>query len=96
MNANRPAFLDSLGLTSLRMITDGCRPDMHEPDEQGIKARVIGDHLDNAFGTKIGEQALERGYQEFVVCIERVDEGGVRYYARFNLASLIALARLAS
>lgn len=28
----------------------GLRPDWHEPDEQGISARLIGSHLDNAMG----------------------------------------------
>jgi hypothetical protein len=28
----------------------GLRKDWHEPDEQGVEARVIGTELDNAFG----------------------------------------------
>lgn len=29
-------------------LTRDCRPDMHEPDEQGLYGRMIGDGLDNA------------------------------------------------
>lgn len=77
----------------LRNITRDCRYDMHEPDEQGVKARVIGDHLDNANGCSIEPWLLERGAHEFVVVIEREDHNPALY--KFNLADLIALARLA-
>ncbi len=76
----------------LSAITDGCRDDMHEPDEQGLSARVVGTHLDNAFGESITGEFLERGYQEIVVILERDSDGRVE---KFNLASLIALARKA-
>ena len=38
--------------TDLAVLSDrlGVRPDWHEPDNQSITARVIGDHLDNAMG----------------------------------------------
>lgn len=81
-------------LKRLLSITKGCRPDMHEPDEQGLKARVVGDHLDNAFGEQVREEMITGGYQEFVVCLERDDEKQMKY-ERFNLATLIALARKA-
>jgi len=71
--------------------TEGCRPDMHEPDEQDISVRVIGDHLDNACGTEIREGDIIHGYQEIVVLLKRA---GSLY--RFNLADLIALARMAA
>lgn len=78
-------------LNRLQNITRGCRPDMHEPDEQGIKARVVGDHLDNAMGEYISADQIEGGYQEFVVILER--DGIER--EKINLATLIALARRA-
>lgn len=78
----------------LDAITDGCLTDMHEPDNEEIKVRIVGDHLDNACGDFISLDAIVRGYQEYVVCFERVvDEKLV--YDNFNLATLIALARLA-
>lgn len=83
-------------LDGLKEITKRCRPDMHEPDEQDLKCRVIGDHLDNAFGEQVSERALTEGYQEFVVCLERWagnSVGTIRY--RINLANLIALVRVA-
>jgi hypothetical protein len=69
---------------------------MHEPDEQNLKARVIGDKLDNAFGNSIREEAILNGWQEFVVILERDfgPKGGGRYIDKFNLTSLIALARI--
>lgn len=74
-------------LQELQEVTQGCRDNMHEPDEQGIRAEVVGDHLDNAFGTHIGEN-IEYD-QEFVVRIIR--DGKTN---DFNLADLIALARM--
>lgn len=71
-------------------ITTGCRVDMHEPGEQGLAARVVGNYLDNASGHSTRVDAITGGYQEFVVVLER---DGSR--EPFNLASLIALARLA-
>jgi hypothetical protein len=76
----------------LRGITEGCRDDMHEPDENGLKCRVVGDHLDNAFGNRIDVRMIEMGCQEFVVIMDRVL--GDKYVTeKFNLADLIALAR---
>ena len=80
-------FLDWKGLVEF---TDGCREDMHEPDEQNIEARVVGDHLDNAMGTDIRSEAIEQGYQEFVVVLKRNNKT-----LKINLANLIALARKA-
>lgn len=81
-------------LDRLLSITTGCRPDMHEPDEQGLKARVVGDHLDNAFGDRVDVEQITKGFQEFVVILERFDGGEFRIET-FNLADLIALARKA-
>lgn len=82
-------YLKSLG-QELLLATSGCRDDMHEPDEQGVSARVIGNQLDNAFGEDIREGAVLNGYQELVVIINR-DVDAPRL---FNLATLIALARV--
>lgn len=67
----------------LQAILEGCRDDMHEPDEQGAVATISGDHLDNAFGDVVDPVA-----KEFVVSITR--DGKTEH---FNLANLIALAR---
>lgn len=79
----------------LLAITEGCRPDMHEPDEQDLKCWIVGGHLDNAFGDQIREEAVARGFQEFVVVLERFKDGKI-LIENFNLASLIALARKAA
>ena len=65
----------------LLAITKGCRASMHEPDEQGVSATVFGERLDNA-----GVEG------EFMLYIKK-DTGPLRR-ASFNLASLIALARI--
>lgn len=74
----------------LLKVTQGCRYDMHEPDEQGLSDWIIVDHLDNACCEDIRADAIEGRYQEFVVVI-KPDTGLVQ---KFNLATLIALARL--
>lgn len=70
-------------------ITEGCRPDMHEPDEQDVDAVVTGFKLDNAMGDdpyhNVGEYTVGLGKWEGGELV------GVRW---FNLASLIALARI--
>ena len=71
--------------TRLLRVTRECRPDMHEPDEQGVKAVVTGNHLDNAMGDSVAGSC-----GEFVVTIHR--DGSKS--ESFNLASLIALARI--
>lgn len=78
-------------LARLQKITWGCRDDMHEPDEQGLKARVVGDHLDNAFGDHIDAKAIIGGFQELVVILSRNGRDEC-----FNLANLINLARRSS
>lgn len=88
-------LLKRTDLQRLQEITAGCRPDMHEPDEQDLKARVIGDHLDNACGESIVERAICGGYQEFVVILERVLDGEI-VVEKFNLATLISIARNAT
>ena len=71
-------------------ITSTCNVEMHEPDNDGVSARVIGYQLDNAMGDSITENAIKEGWQEYVVII---DNNGKK--EQFNLACLIALARKA-
>ena len=75
-------------LRQLNLFTVDCRHDMHDPDEQGLSAEVIGDHLDNAMGNYIGN---DQQRQEFVVVLK--NENNEEFI--INLADLIALARLA-
>ena len=79
--------LDREFLDRLRAVTAGCRDDMHEPDEQGIDARVTGYRLDNAMGddphSNIGE---------YTVGIVNTVTDRTEW---FNLATLIAMARRA-
>lgn len=73
----------------------GLRHDWHEPDEQGVGARVIGTHLDNAFGAQAGRHVTSDGHDftEFnVVLTVEDDEGVPRDAAVVNLASLLAIA----
>lgn len=67
----------------LRDFTKECRVDMHEPDEQGVSARVTGRYFDNAYG--------DSGYgKEKIVILKK----GKKEF-KINLATLIAVARLA-
>lgn len=74
----------------LNQITSGCNIEMHEPDNDGVSARVIGYKLDNAMGDSVIDSAIKDGWQELVVIIEK--DGKKEF---FNLACLIALARKA-
>lgn len=75
-------------LARLNRVLDGCRDDMHEPDEQGVSCRIVGDHLDNAMPA-----SLTHHCGEFLVCISSQSTHLGEDY--FNLAGLIALARMA-
>ena len=85
-------------LERLRQVTDTCRDDMHEPDEQELSAKVYGDHLDNAMGDSLyvpGSQGDQLPWVEYVVCLTREKSDGTIETEWFNLATLIALARKA-
>lgn len=76
----------------------GLRPDWHEPDERGVGARVIGTHLDNAFGAMAGRSLAFDGhdFSEFNVILTVEDAEGVPQDAAVvNLASLLAIAATA-
>ena len=68
-----------LELGNLLHATAGCKPTMHEPDEEGVTGKTTGVILDNA-GIH-GELTLQ---------LERDEE-----VFTFNIATLVALARLA-
>jgi hypothetical protein len=68
-------------------VTIDCKEDMHEPDENGVSAKVFGNHLDNAMGDD-----PETNCKEYTVEILRDAEELEKEY--FNLADLIALARV--
>ena len=72
---------------NLLEVTDGCRADMHEPDNNGVSATVEGDHLDNAFG----DSGMT---DEFVVVLTKEQDHGDSYKVKLNLATLIAFARI--
>lgn len=69
----------------LQSFTKECRPDMHEPDEQGISATVVGQKLDNAHGA-----GVQSG--ELVVILTKEGDDG-KTVLPINLATLIAMAR---
>ena len=76
----------------------GLRPDWHEPDEQGVGARVIGTHLDHALGATAGRRVGMDGhdFSEFNVILTVEDDEGVPQDAAVvNLASLLAIAAVA-
>lgn len=72
----------------------GMRPDWHEPDEQGVGARVIGTHLDNAFGAEAGRRVHSgHDFTEFNVVLTVEDEdGNPQDRGVVNLATLLSIA----
>lgn len=74
-------------------ITNGCRVDMHEPDEQGVTAVMVGNVFDNAYGSGMPPKWFGLN-AEMMVAISRT-ERGYRKTEWINLADLVALARLA-
>ncbi len=72
-------------LEKLKKMTEGCRDNMHEPDEQHVHGVVRGYFLDNAFGDD-----PKNNQGEFTIGIYR--DGKIEW---FNIATLVALARKA-
>lgn len=63
----------------------GLRRDWHEPDEQGVTAKVTGKRLDNAYGD------LPEGGDEIVITLyKKVKPGAVPEIVKINLANLLA------
>ncbi len=79
---------------ALAEVTVGCRLDMHEPDNEGVTARVVGEQLDNALGASIGAEAILAGYQELVVVITQAQDEHPPVVRALNLADILALARI--
>lgn len=72
-------------LKKLQDFTKACRLSMHEPDNENITAQVTGNFLDNAGGSHEFQVHLMKTEGDHVVTDQM----------RINLASLIALARMA-
>lgn len=73
--------------------TYGLRSDWHEPDNQGINARIIGTHLDNAMGSSVRFEG--KRHCEFNVVLTRMDETDhvlQEDLAVVNLATLLSWA----
>ena len=64
----------------------GMRDSWHEPDEQGITARVTGIHFDNAMGEST------QGEELVVVLYRNCGVHGPYEEMRINLATLLAIA----
>ena len=73
-------------LHSLLEITHDCRDDMHEPDEQGLEAVVIGGSFDNAMCDN----------SEMTIVLRKESADSVTDEIQINLCDLIALARKAN
>ena len=73
-------------------ILKDCREDMHEPDEQGIKATIIGTELDNAMGDTFYPEMILSGNHEMLIKIENENNGR---FGLFNLATILAYTRKA-
>ena len=77
-------------LKVLLQATEGCRDSMHEPD---MTAFLVGTHMDNAWGE--GPPVLKDGWGEYAeqyLGLYPHESARVHW---FNLADLIALARMA-
>lgn len=77
-------------------VTKGCREDMHEPDEQNVRAFFYGHKFDNAHGDKPNIYMDLPAHTEMCVAIEQENHQGEVQVEWFNLATLIALARKAN
>lgn len=81
-------------------INNRLRPDWHEPDEVGVNARIVGDHLDNAFGSTLEPICTHPDgteLAEFNVVLVRETFGADGETAKediavVNLATLLAIA----
>lgn len=82
-------------LSRLQDTTAGCQPDMRDPDQQQVYARVVGYTFNNSDGEAFNATALRLGYQEIVVFLSRDTPSGLAVEC-FNLCDLIALARRVS
>ncbi len=103
MEASEGRYESDQGLARLRKFTEECRPDMHEPDEQGIYAefgpsvivvRVVRDG--QRYYKHPGLDNASTGESDDMgFWLIRKDQGGEIVREWFNLANIIALARRA-
>lgn len=77
----------------------GVRSDWHEPDEQDVDARIIGNHLDNAMGSSaeaciVHTASGDHDHTEYNVILTRggEDDDSRTDVAVINLATLLAWA----
>ncbi|WNN95092.1 hypothetical protein SEA_MAGRITTE_141 [Microbacterium phage Magritte] len=68
--------------------TLGVNDEWHEPDNQGVSARIRGNHLDNAMGSTMRDIGSDNESGEFNVVISHDDVE----VAVVNLATLLAWA----
>jgi hypothetical protein len=69
----------------------GVRKDWHEPDEQGVTARVLGDDFDNAgFWGTYKDELVTYGEGKQELWVEISKDG--KPVAEINLATLLAIA----
>jgi hypothetical protein len=61
-------------------------------DMENIEARVVSFRLNNTFGDGIDSEGITLGIQEMVVILDRPRP--MREVGKFNLATLITLARI--
>ena len=84
MTENTKSYLNKFS-KRLNEATKDCRDDMHEPDEQEISAKVLGNHIDNAMGNDPDTNCGE-------LTVGIIKDSKTEW---FNLATLIDLARQA-
>lgn len=89
-------------ITEIVEVTDDCRFNMHEPDEQDLYADVIGGGLDNACVAPLHEENLSKtlssrpglDYIDMTIALFRVGDAGNReHLLNINVADLIAAVR---
>lgn len=80
----------------LLTLTQDCRPDMHEPDEQGVYGVVIGEGLDSASiptiegAIDIIDNPVENWRVNLTLVLMDEDD---KVTGAFNIAELIAIIR---
>lgn len=102
MTRNNLFFVEDY-IRRLCEITEGCRPDMHEPDEQGLEVELYeGFGLDNAvmspprvWSEKIDESSARTHIDDSDAGFWLIRDKGEPTERRewFNLACLIAIVR---
>jgi len=97
-DAQEPFFMARQTRDSIVTITEFLGEDLvlnEFEDDEELKATIVGTSFDNAFGHSIREELIVQGYHEIVVCLHRFLVSTGIHNVQVNLATLIALARLA-